>query len=192
MEITTAKAIGAFVFAALIGVAACGGDSDTTRQTQMQENAEQAPQTGSTAGGMTAGTGDADLVQYRNDRFNFTVDYPSGQLAPEGPPQNNDGRVFIGADGSQLRVFGSNNALDQSWDEQVAAERGHFADTTTIRRTGNSWMAEGTNTDGQWMATHLVRTDSGQLVTAEFTAPADSGSRTRNLGRASVLSLTVE
>ncbi|HJZ79716.1 MAG TPA: hypothetical protein VKD91_05205 [Pyrinomonadaceae bacterium] len=51
---------------------------------------------------------------YANARFNYSISYPSS-LVPQGEADNGDGQVFRSHDGAaELRVWGSNNALNQS------------------------------------------------------------------------------
>lgn len=52
---------------------------------------------------------------YFNDRFSFSIDYPSDLLIMQDPPANNDGRTFLSPNGLvEMRVWGSNNALLRS------------------------------------------------------------------------------
>lgn len=60
---------------------------------------------------------DVELVwkTYHNQRFDFSVDYPSNFLKPAGESQNHDGNTFVNANGSsEMRVSGMYNALDQT------------------------------------------------------------------------------
>jgi hypothetical protein len=48
---------------------------------------------------------------YANERFGFSVCYPSDLLRPEAAPDNNDGRTFIGSNGAKIAAWGSWNAM---------------------------------------------------------------------------------
>ena len=51
---------------------------------------------------------------YANARFDYSISYPS-LLVPQGESTNSDGQVFLSHDkAAELRVWGSNNALNQS------------------------------------------------------------------------------
>jgi hypothetical protein len=67
---------------------------------------------------------------YTNVRFQYSICYPTDLLAPQGEAENSDGKKFIGQDGAQLIVFGSNNALQQTLKERLSE--------TSARLTGKS------------------------------------------------------
>jgi hypothetical protein len=47
---------------------------------------------------------------YTNERFFFSIDYPSGLLKMQPPPENSDGRTFLSVDNSlEMRVWGQYN-----------------------------------------------------------------------------------
>ncbi|MFK7784628.1 MAG: hypothetical protein AB8B56_05925 [Crocinitomicaceae bacterium] len=63
---------------------------------------------------------EAQLIwkNYRNERFDFCVDYPSNFLTPQGESENHDGNTFANANGSsEMRVSGIYNALDETIEE---------------------------------------------------------------------------
>ena len=51
---------------------------------------------------------------YTNDRFGFSVCYPSDLLRLEAAPDNNDGQTFVGSNGAKIAAWGSWNATDQT------------------------------------------------------------------------------
>ena len=62
--------------------------------------------------------------KYANDRFAYSIEYPSGLLKMQAPPANNDGRTFRSNDGKiEMRVWGQHNALERNlveeYDESV-------------------------------------------------------------------------
>jgi hypothetical protein len=51
---------------------------------------------------------------YINNRFSYSISYPTGLLIPQGEADNGDGQKFLSRDGrAEMIVYGSNNALDQ-------------------------------------------------------------------------------
>jgi hypothetical protein len=64
---------------------------------------------------------------YTNVRFQYAVCYPDGVLVPQGESDNSDGQTFLAADGGQLIVYGSNNALDEQLKDRLAATGSRLA-----------------------------------------------------------------
>lgn len=53
---------------------------------------------------------------YTNDRFYFSIEYPSDLLRMQPPPENNDGRTFRSNDGKiEMRAWGQFNALGRTF-----------------------------------------------------------------------------
>ena len=68
---------------------------------------------GSLALGITASAAAShDWRTYVNVRFGYAICYPADLVQPQPEADNGDGRVFSGADGVELRVYGRNNATD--------------------------------------------------------------------------------
>ena len=60
---------------------------------------------------------------YRNERFGFSVEYPSALFVPEPSPANDDGQTFRTRAGrASLRVSGRFNSLGESLEQVRAAE----------------------------------------------------------------------
>ena len=51
---------------------------------------------------------------YTNERFGFSVCYPSDLLRLEPAPDDNDGQTFIGSNGAKIAAWGSWNAMDST------------------------------------------------------------------------------
>lgn len=71
-----------------------------------------------------ANYGQTKYRTYTNDRFAYSIEYPSNLLSIQAPPENNDGRTFRSKDGKvEMRVWGQHNALGrdlvQEYDESV-------------------------------------------------------------------------
>ncbi len=58
---------------------------------------------------------------YRNARFGYRIAYPP-DLTPQGESPNGDGQVFIGKDGTTLRVWGGYNVLGETPASALQAE----------------------------------------------------------------------
>jgi hypothetical protein len=49
-----------------------------------------------------------DVATYRNDRYGFSLSYPSGTFTPQPPPAgDDDGRVFVSRDGNARLLAGA-------------------------------------------------------------------------------------
>ncbi len=64
---------------------------------------------------------------YTNVRFQYHICYPDDLLVPQGESENSDGQKFLAADGGQLAVWGSNNALDESLKDALATDESRLA-----------------------------------------------------------------
>ncbi|WP_448381483.1 hypothetical protein [Gloeomargarita sp.] len=63
----------------------------------------------------------AGFQTYRNARFGYRIAYPR-DLMPQGESANGDGQVFIGKDGTTLRVWGGYNVLGETLTGAFQAE----------------------------------------------------------------------
>lgn len=82
---------------------------------------------------------------YTNDRFFFTVEYPS-VLKMQPAPENNDGRTFLSADGKvELRAWGQFNVLDYELEDKYHEDAG-FSGASISYRTlmKNGFVLSGT------------------------------------------------
>jgi hypothetical protein len=69
---------------------------------------------------------------YANARYGYRVCYPPRLLKAEAEAPNGDGRRFSGARGATLRVWGSNNALDQTVAASAADERARLSENGKV------------------------------------------------------------
>lgn len=75
----------------------------------------------------------AKFSVYANDRFFFTVEYPS-ELQMQPPPENNDGRTFLSADGTvELRAWGQFNVLDYELEDKYHEDASFSGASITYR-----------------------------------------------------------
>lgn len=64
-------------------------------------------------------SGQSRYSTYNNDRFYFSIEYPSDLLKMQEAPANNDGRTFRSLDGKvELRAWGQFNALERTLREE--------------------------------------------------------------------------
>ena len=68
-----------------------------------------------------------EVARYENERFGFSVRYPS-DLAPDAAPANGDGQRFSKGGGCVVLAYGVYNALDQ---KARSLERERSRDFTT-------------------------------------------------------------
>ncbi len=60
---------------------------------------------------------------YRNDRFDYSISYPSNFLIPQGAAGNGDGQRFASKDNRVvMRAFGQHNAREKSLEEMFNEE----------------------------------------------------------------------
>jgi serine/threonine-protein kinase len=105
---------------------------------------------------------------YQNDRYGTTIDYPS-TFKPQPPPDNDDGRVFKGADGADFRVFASYNALDFDLAQYRDFTVKHLdaGAVVTYQADGNDWFViSGTKGDKVFYERHLL--SHGEQMTEGF------------------------
>jgi len=77
---------------------------------------------------------------YVNDRYGTTVSYPAARFAMQPPPENDDGRTLIAADGAKILVFAAYNALDETPASTQAGLAGPDYARTTYRAKGANWL----------------------------------------------------
>ena len=68
---------------------------------------------------------------YGNARFGYSISYPTS-LKPQGEAENGDGQVFKNAD-AELRVWGSNNALMRTLNEEYQSALNDFGAGVTYK-----------------------------------------------------------
>ncbi|MBR0553861.1 hypothetical protein [Stakelama marina] len=163
-----------FPTAALVALAACSQGSD---QPAPQRSPDRAP-AGNTptanldkprAAPAPTPTPTGEWARYTNRRFDYAIATPPGFTA-EAAPQNNDGRVFRSGTAS-LRIFGTHNALGQSFASQIAQASKGLSDVSVVNRTATTWRATARDGVGNRVALRLARPDAMRLVTAHFSYP---------------------
>lgn len=115
---------------------------------------------------------------YANARFNYSISYPSS-LAAQGESANGDGQVFRSGDGAaELRVWGSNNALNQTleaaYQEAITDLEQHGGSVSYKLLRGNFFVVSGRQGNTIVYQKTLLRGDVFKAFT--FTYPAGAKS----------------
>jgi hypothetical protein len=111
---------------------------------------------------------------YTNERFGFSVCYPSDLLRLEAAPDNNDGQTFIGSNGAKIAAWGSWNATDWTLadsareDEKRLANDGGKVTYKVIRK--GFYVISGRN--GDQIFYNRTALANGKLSAVELTYPA--------------------
>lgn len=93
-------------------------------------------------------------ASYFNDRFRYSVNYPTNLLYPQGESDNGDGQRFLSKDAkASLTVFGSYNALEETLDASFdEASRGGLSDepkrVVTYKTLRDNWYVVSGYKDG--------------------------------------------
>ncbi len=61
------------------------------------------------AAAVCGASADERWATYVNDRFGTSLSYPADVLVMQPPPENDDGRTLVAADGGKILVFGGYN-----------------------------------------------------------------------------------
>lgn len=112
---------------------------------------------------------------YLNARFGFSTCYPAALLKPLPESDNGDGRVFVGARKSALRVYGRNNALERTTAQEYAAEQDRIAKAgarISYKAAGKGWFVVSGSYDGLIFYAKTYAVPGDQFNTFELTYPA--------------------
>lgn len=95
---------------------------------------------------------------YTNVRYRYSICYPEDMLRPQPEASNGDGRAFLGRNGVELLVFGSNN-IDNRTAQQM------------MRAAINRYGTEGSKIAYQWIGanSYVISTRSESDITYEKT-----------------------
>jgi hypothetical protein len=87
--------------------------------------------------------GPASWASYKNERFGYTLSYPSNVFSRQPPADNGDGQSFLTADGrAKLVVFGAanrENFTPSKYRETILREFGGY-DQMDYSPTGKTWF----------------------------------------------------
>ena len=80
---------------------------------------------------------DEAWTTYVNDRFGTSLSYPAAVFVPQPPPENDDGRTLVAADGAKILVFaGANVANDTLASKRASLTGGDYERIEALRRCG--------------------------------------------------------
>lgn len=101
---------------------------------------------------------------YENDRFCFSVNYPTF-LNPEPAPENNDGRIFALNDKTYIQVYACYNNFDETIEDLYQQDRS--SSDTYFRCSDNWYVVSGNKSDGTiyYTKTYLM---NGTIYTLHF------------------------
>ena len=93
-----------------------------------------------------SGYGQSRFSTYNNNRFEFSIEYPSDLLKQAAAPENNDGRTFKSRDGSvEMRAWGQYNALDRTLREEYNEALSTWGSGVSYKvLSGSSFTVSGT------------------------------------------------
>ena len=83
---------------------------------------------------------DQGWTTYVNDRFGTTLSYPTDAFVMQPPPDNDDGRTLLSADGAQILVFGGYNIDNQTLAAKRASLTGPDYAGVAYRAAGKTWF----------------------------------------------------
>ena len=66
------------------------------------------------AAALSGASADERWTTYVNDRFGFSLAYPADVFVMQPPPENDDGRTLVAADGAKILVFGGYNVANDT------------------------------------------------------------------------------
>ncbi|MGH9820990.1 MAG: hypothetical protein ACRD43_12560 [Pyrinomonadaceae bacterium] len=116
------------------------------------------------------------LAIYTNDRFFFSIEYPSDLLKMLPPPDNDDGRTFRSADKQiEMQVWGEYNAESRTLQERYERDLKGFTEKPAYMVSKRDWyVLSGTKDDKIFYEKVLVRrrgdTDIFFTFTIEYPA----------------------
>jgi len=88
--------------------------------------------------------GQQNYNTYSNARFGYSISYPSNLLTPQGEAENGDGQVFKNNE-TELRVWGSNNALGRTLRQEFNANLNDYGRGVTYKTLlKNGFVISGT------------------------------------------------
>lgn len=109
--------------------------------------------------------GQANYKTYSNARFGYSISYPSNLLTPQGEADNGDGQVFSGADGTEMRVFGSNMLLNETLLKEFNAVVKEHAGSVTYKTYQKKFFAVSGTKDDKIFYQKTIAKPNGSFIT---------------------------
>jgi hypothetical protein len=92
------------------------------------------------AAAVCSASADERWETYVNDRYGTSVSYPADVFAMQPPPDNDDGRTLLAADGAKILVFGGYNVMNETLASKRASLNGVDYAFTSYRAAGKNWF----------------------------------------------------
>ena len=77
---------------------------------------------------------------YVNDRFGFSLAYPADLFVMQPPPENDDGRTLVAADGAKILAFAGYNVANDTLASKRTSLKGLDYALTSYNATGKNWF----------------------------------------------------
>jgi hypothetical protein len=111
---------------------------------------------------------------YSNARFAYSISYPSDLLKPQGEAENGDGQIFLAKDGAEMRVYGSNNVLEQTLKDVYQEALNDLGKGVTYKLLRRDYFVVSGKKDGKIYYRKTIKRDD-QFLT--FTIEYDAGDK---------------
>ena len=92
------------------------------------------------AAAVCGASADERWATYVNDRFGTSLSYRADVFVPQPPPENDDGRTLVAADGAKILVFGGYNVANDTPASKRASLEGLDYALTTYNARGRNWF----------------------------------------------------
>jgi hypothetical protein len=92
------------------------------------------------AAGLCGASADERWATYVNDRFGTTLSYPADVFLMRPPPENDDGRTLVAADGAKILVFAGYNVANDTLASKRASLTGDDYARIAYNATGKTWF----------------------------------------------------
>jgi hypothetical protein len=119
---------------------------------------------------------------YVNDRFGTSLSYPVEIFVMQPPPENDDGRTLVAADGAKILVFGGYNVDNETLASKRASLSGDDYGRIAYNATGKNWIVVSGHraiggVDSIYYEKYIVSTASETIHSLIVTYPAKSKAR---------------
>ena len=105
--------------------------------------------------------------QYRNERYGFSLHFPSSVFAVEKQSEAGDGQVFVSKDGEARLLVGAlknADALTPSAYQEFIARESYAAYSISYRRGGETWFVMSGEGNGKTFYEKVMFSCSGRLI----------------------------